>query len=1354
MTAHPPPLSSRLAGVLLGLLGLALCAACIAYLSVRYVLWPRLDTWRPELVEQVGRQLGVDLTVAALHPGWDGLSPTLALDGLRITGGDGEPRLEVASAYVRVSWRSLMGGSPRLAALRLDGPSVVVERLAPGRFAVAGLELSGEGPSDGRGLDWLLTQGELEIHRASLHFVDRAAGFPPQRLDGITVLLRSTGRRHQASVALGEPGEAIAALSAVAEVYRPPLTRPSEWQRWKGEAHLSIQGLDLARVVRLIAPFAPGLPAPVAAAQGRVDQLLWARFDEGRLLETTVKLQAAAPATQLPQGRLELQSLRAEVRALRQRDGGHSVRIQGLSATDTRGFVVAVDGDAELGLDPASGLRSAWLRLKSFDAAAALAAARGLPLPGGAAQGLAEIELSGDVRDLTVRWSRPDAPPTEARPADRTAEAAGRVESGFELSASFDRLGLVAREAPAGLGRPGFRNLSGSVRASEREGTLTLTGRKAVLDFPGVFAESAVPFERLDGEVAWTLDAARGEHWLQVSVPRLEVANADGDGVVSGTWRSGGKGPGLVDLEARIERAAAARVARYLPLALPPMTREWIERALVSGVAENLVLKVHGDLWDFPFREASGGLFRLTAGIRDASLAYAPDWPRIEHVRGDLVLEGAGLDVRAQAAQIAGVRLSEVRASIAGYHDALLIVEGRGAGPAQDMLRFVDDSPLAAMVSTFTQAIRVAGDARLALKLQLPLADLSATRVAGTVELAGNDVTLDSTLPEFSGVSGQVAFTERGLSLNGLSGLLLGGPIRVEGRSAGEGRMRIDAAGAIDAAGMRRLVDNPLTRRLEGRTDYRATVEVDRRASTLRIESELVGLSSALPAPFAKAAGELWPLRVVSRPLQPSEASARPPGDRIDIRLRDTIAFAVERERDPTSERLLIRRAGFAVDAEPALRESGLSVLLRTPSIDFDAWRAVLSDGDIDRIERSAAAGAAPGITLLPDLVSVVADDVRIGGRDLHEVVFGASRVAGRWRANIASREVQGHFDWLDARPGEQIGTLVARFNRLELPRSREVEVESALSTSPTRLPALDVAAEELVLGGVSVGALTLAATNGGSPARPVWTLDRLVVANPAARLEASGRWSFPAAGAAAPPGAPRAGGDPRSTELDFKLEVRDAGALLARFGQRGAMRGGSGSLGGAIHWHGSPLALDHPSLDGKIRLELGAGEFLKIDPGIAKLIGVLNMQSLPKRLAGDFRDLFAEGFVFDTVSGDVRIDNGIARTDELLIRGVQAQVRIRGEADIQRETQRLQVEVVPEFNAGLASLAFGAMVNPVIGLGSFAAQYVLRKPLQEVLAYEVDVTGSWSDPAVSERNRRLAPRAPAGTGTPAAPTQ
>jgi uncharacterized protein YhdP len=54
-------------------------------------------------------------------------------------------------------------------------------------------------------------------------------------------------------------------------------------------------------------------------------------------------------------------------------------------------------------------------------------------------------------------------------------------------------------------------------------------------------------------------------------------------------------------------------------------------------------------------------------------------------------------------------------------------------------------------------------------------------------------------------------------------------------------------------------------------------------------------------------------------------------------------------------------------------------------------------------------------------------------------------------------------------------------------------------------------------------------------------------------------------------------------------------------------------------------------------------------------------------------------------------------------MRGPAAVVLMEGEADIERETQNLRVVVVPEINAGTASLAY-AFINPAIGLGTFLA--------------------------------------------------
>lgn len=214
---------------------------------------------------------------------------------------------------------------------------------------------------------------------------------------------------------------------------------------------------------------------------------------------------------------------------------------------------------------------------------------------------------------------------------------------------------------------------------------------------------------------------------------------------------------------------------------------------------------------------------------------------------------------------------------------------------------------------------------------------------------------------------------------------------------------------------------------------------------------------------------------------------------------------------------------------------------------------------------------------------------------------------------------------------------------------------------------------------------------------------------------------------------------------MNFRLDVADSGALLARFGMKDVVRGGEGRLDGEVSWRGSPLTIDYPSLNGQINVNMSSGQFLKAEPGIAKLLGVLSLQSLPRRLVLDFRDVFTEGFAFDFVRGDVRIAQGIASTNNLQMKGVNAAVLMEGSADIARETQDLRVVVVPEINAGTASLV-AAAINPVVGLGSFLAQLFLRDPLMRAATQEFRIDGTWTEPRVArvDRGAQRNPEAPA----------
>jgi uncharacterized protein YhdP len=166
----------------------------------------------------------------------------------------------------------------------------------------------------------------------------------------------------------------------------------------------------------------------------------------------------------------------------------------------------------------------------------------------------------------------------------------------------------------------------------------------------------------------------------------------------------------------------------------------------------------------------------------------------------------------------------------------------------------------------------------------------------------------------------------------------------------------------------------------------------------------------------------------------------------------------------------------------------------------------------------------------------------------------------------------------------------------------------------------------------------------------------------------------------------------------------------------------------------------------GQLVLGIGKGQFLQADPGAAKLLGVLSLQALPRRLVLDFRDVFSEGFAFDKIEGTASVQRGIVRTDNLRMSGLQADVTIRGSANLQQETQDIRVVVVPKIDAGGASVVAAVAVNPLVGLGTFIAQRLLSRPLVKSNTQSFHIDGSWSEPRVT----RLAA---ADSASPAAPT-
>jgi len=127
---------------------------------------------------------------------------------------------------------------------------------------------------------------------------------------------------------------------------------------------------------------------------------------------------------------------------------------------------------------------------------------------------------------------------------------------------------------------------------------------------------------------------------------------------------------------------------------------------------------------------------------------------------------------------------------------------------------------------------------------------------------------------------------------------------------------------------------------------------------------------------------------------------------------------------------------------------------------------------------------------------------------------------------------------------------------------------------------------------------------------------------------------------------------------------------------------------------------------------------------------------------------VFSQGFAFDTIVGDVRIDSGVMHSDNLRLAGPAAAVDIAGDVDLARETQTLDVRVQPSLSTGVSAGAAALFIaNPLVGAavgaGTLLAQKMLNNPFDQLFSYRYAVSGSFDDPVVTRADARAASAAP-----------
>jgi uncharacterized protein (TIGR02099 family) len=1332
----------------------------VAWGALHAWIVPRIGELRPELEIEAGRVLGVPVRIGGIAARSEGLIPSFELSDVVLLDPQGREALRLPRVLAALSPRSLWNLG--FEQLYIDRPELDVRRAADGRIFVAGLDFSAGGANDGRAADWFFRQKEFVIRNGTVRWIDETRAAPPLALDQVDFVMRNSARRHALRLDATPPAVWGDRFS-VRGLFRQPLlsVHPGQWRQWDGEAHAEFARLDVSQLRRYA-----NIGVEVSDGHGAVRA--WADVTRGQLTGGLADIVMADVSTTLGAALepLALRSVSGRIGGKRL-EGGFEFETQRLQF-ETRegqrwpGGNVFLTWTGVQGRQPARG----ELRADKLDLFALGQIAARLPLGAATHSALAAYAPKGLVETVQAKWEGPldDLQKYEARGRALRLEIAARPAE------------EVVGGAGARAGTPGLRSADIDFDLTQAGGKGRLSVQRGAVELPGVFEDPLIPIDTLSADLQWQV---KGED-ISAAVTNLKFTNADAQGEGHGSWRTGnaarGRFPGVLELQASMSRANGARVYRYLPLGVPKAARDYVRESVVQGAATGAKFRVRGDLRDFPFNDPRQGEFRITADVRDVTYAFVPRsvtkaaaaWPALTELSGELVFERNGMQVKRAVGRFTGAPALKVKAEaqIPNWNATTVSVTGDIRGPLAQALGVVNTSPVSAMIGEALAKASASGTADVSLKLELPIAQIDKSKVQGSVTLAGNDIQITPDSPLLARSVGAVTFSERGFALVGTRARALGGEVRLEGGTRAGGAQPTGAAdpsvvlraqGTVSAEGLRQAKELGFVSRVakdaSGSAAYQLTLAFRRGVPEISLASNLQGLALNLPPPLAKTADAVLPLRyenaLVREPAGAAGGGAQRLHDQLSLELGRLVSVVYVRDLAGPEPRVI--RGGITVgagpgDAEPVL-EQGVLANINLASVNLDAWEEVLgraAGGPAGASVRTSP--DSPALSYLPTVMAVRAKELTLEGRKLHNVVVGGSREGLTWRANVDAAELNGYVEYRQP-AGVGAGRLHARLARLAIAASAAREVEALLHEQPEKLPALDIVVDDFDLRGKKLGRLEIEAVNRGAGAVAreggirEWRLNKLNLTVPEASFSATGNWAGLNA-QAVPPGGPRpaapAAAERRRTVMNFKLAIADSGQLLSRFGMKDVVRRGQGRMEGQVSWIGSPLTLDYPTMNGSFNVNMEAGQFLKADPGLAKLLGVLSLQSLPRRLALDFRDVFSEGFAFDFVRGDVTIQQGIAATNNLQMKGVNAAVLMDGKADIARETQDIKVVVIPEINAGTASLV-ATVINPAIGLGTFLAQMFLRQPLMRAATQEFQIDGTWADPRITRVNRKAA---------------
>ncbi len=815
---------------------------------------------------------------------------------------------------------------------------------------------------------------------------------------------------------------------------------------------------------------------------------------------------------------------------------------------------------------------------------------------------LAQVALGGQARELTFDWNA-------RRPGGARLRTSAQLEN---LTVATPSRELV------------LTGLSGQLSGADARLVADLHAHAAQLTLA---REQPVALDDL-GIAARLAIAAEDGGW-QISTDDLEVRRGELSVAVSGAIGAQGAGRqpqinahvALKDADvALLERLLGARALATFGAAAAQLT---------AGRIASADLEWRGplDAAQAPWSR-SGTEFRGAVGLRDATLAGSDPWPDTQHLDARIEWHGPHMHAAIDGGQVGTFQLVAASAEWDVRGGRAVHLAGRVTGSTQQALAWLRQHPQLSAYAPGLQDVDLRGDTLLDVDVLVPAAAHAAAarqprvRARVTAVLDGAQLQAVAGLPPIDALRGTLAFTAGHLQPSTLTGQWLGGPVSlgvaerrepdvtalaISGRGLVDVRQALLAAGASDDA------------HLAGNAEWSALLTflpaADAGGSRWRVraDSNLIGVASGLPEPFAKAQGAPLPLHV--------EVQAGPDAGQLRLSLGERLHAWAGLTRSGELWRIERGAVRLASTAPTPPAEPVLSLEGRITRLDLPAYLALWR-----QIGRDAA---------LPALrARLTTSQLLVGERSYPEVSVAAQASGEGGQLQLQSADFSCTARW----PALVNGThpALVQLPRLNLTQPGDAALGAGMLAALA--PAAQLTIDDLQWQGHSLGRFgaLLAAQ-----------ADALEVSE----LHLSGDNE-----------------DTRGTlqcrdgvcRLQFSLDSRNAAATLSAFGYRPDLVASHARLQGELQWpQSAPASL--ATLDGRLHMQFEQG--VTRAAGVASAgvpFALLAVPALTAGMSPENREGTTRGLNFSSLTANFLLHDGQATTSDLHFDG-DAEILVRG---------------------------------------------------------------------------------------------